>query len=120
MEYQAQLDWKHSVVQQLLHDVGGFDDPPLLETVPCDDPWHYRNHMRFSVNRNGEPGLTVRGTHRVLPLTCCPIADERINRALQVLRERPNERPQVLIRCGSASGQLLIQPQPKQEVMEKL
>ena len=53
--------------------------PPLLETVPCDDPWHYRNHMRFSVNRGGQPGLTARGTHRVLPLTSCPIAHEQIN-----------------------------------------
>ncbi|MDQ6644886.1 MAG: class I SAM-dependent RNA methyltransferase [Chloroflexota bacterium] len=120
MQYEAQLAWKRSVVERLLREIGGFDCPPLLEAVACDDPWHYRNHMRFSVNRNGEPGLTARGTHRVLPLTCCPIADERINRALQVLNLLPNERPQVLIRCGSASGQMLIQPQPKQEVMEKL
>ncbi|HAE82985.1 MAG TPA: 23S rRNA (uracil(1939)-C(5))-methyltransferase RlmD [Ktedonobacter sp.] len=120
MQYEAQLAWKRSVVERLLREIGGFDCPPLLETVACDDPWHYRNHMRFSVNRNGEPGLTARGTHRVLPLTCCPIADERINRALQVLNLLPNERPQLLIRCGSASGQMLIQPQPKQEVMEKL
>ncbi len=120
MEYQAQLDWKRSVVQQLLHDVGGFDQPPLLETVPCDDPWHYRNHMRFSVNRNGQPGLTARGTHRVLPLTCCPIAHEQINKALKVLSTVPNAQPQVLIRCGAATGQLLIQPQPKPEVAQQL
>ncbi|HYT34039.1 MAG TPA: class I SAM-dependent RNA methyltransferase, partial [Ktedonobacteraceae bacterium] len=120
MEYAAQLAWKRSVVEQLLRETGGFEQPPLLETVACDDPWHYRNHMRFSVNRGGEVGLTARGTHRVLPLASCPIAGEQINLALQVLSQQANERPQVLIRCGSATGQMLIQPHPRAEVLEKL
>jgi len=149
MQYEAQLAWKCAVVGQLLHDTGGFENPPLLETVACDDPWHYRNHMRFSVNRSGQPGLTARGTQRVLPLACCPIADQQINLALSVLSQLPNQRPQLLIRCGgasvlkrarlseglsppqtslsaptgtqsAASGQMLIQPQPKPEVIAQL
>ncbi len=120
MQYEAQLAWKRSVVEQLLRASGSFDDPPLLETVPCDNPWHYRNHMRFSVNRGGQPGLTARGTHRVLPLTSCPIAHEQINTALGVLSQIPNERPQVLIRCGTATGQMLIQPHPRPEIIEQL
>ena len=120
MQYDAQLAWKRSIVEQLLRDTGGFANPPLLETVPCDNPWHYRNHMRFSVNRGGQPGLTARGTHRVLPLTSCPIAHEDINVALGVLSQVPNERPQVLVRCGTATGQMLIQPQPRPEVIEQL
>ncbi len=120
MRYEAQLEWKRSVVQELLHDAGDFDDPPVLATVPCDVPWHYRNHMRFSVNRNGQPGLTARGTHRVLPLESCPIAHEQINHALDVLSKVPNERPQVLIRCGASTGQMLIQPHPEPNVAQQL
>ncbi len=120
MRYEAQLEWKLSTVRQLLQEIGGFADPPLLETVPCDDPWQYRNHMRFSVNRDGQPGLTARGTHRVLPLTSCPIAHAHINRALKVLSQVANARPQVLIRCGAASGQVLIQPYPTPEVAQQL
>ncbi len=120
MRYDAQLAWKHAVVQRLLRDTGNFSDPPLLKTVPCDVPWHYRNHMRFSVNREGQAGLTARGTHRVLPLTNCPIAHEQINRALGVLSQHRNERPQALIRCGTATGQMLIQPYPQPEVREHL
>lgn len=120
MRYEAQLEWKRSVVEGLLHEIGGFADPPLRETVPCDIPWHYRNHMRFSVNRNGQPGLTARGTHRVLPLESCPIAHEQINRALGVLSNVPNQRPQVLIRCGAATGQMLLQPHPDQNIVQQL
>ncbi len=118
--YEAQLEWKRSVVQQLLHDIGGFEKPPLLSAVPCDIPWHYRNHMRFSVNRSGQPGLTARGTHRVLPLAECPIAHEQINRALSILNQHINAQPQVLIRCGAASEQMLIQPHPTPEIAQQL
>jgi len=120
MRYEAQLKWKRSIVQELLHDVGGFAHPTVLETVPCDIPWHYRNHMRFSVNRDGQPGLTARGTHRVLPLENCPIAHSQINLALKVLSTLPNQRPQVLIRCGVATGQMLIQPHPDSNIAEQL
>jgi len=120
MRYAAQLEWKRSIVQELLHDTGGFDNPPVLETAACDVPWHYRNHMRFSVNRNGQPGLTARGTHRVLPLASCPIAHEQINLALDVLSAVPNQRPQVLIRCGAATGQVLIQPHPDPNIAQQL
>ncbi len=120
MQYAAQLEWKRGMVEHLLRAIGQFDDPRLRETIPCDDPWHYRNHMRFSVNREGQPGLTARGTHRVLPLTTCPIAHEQINRALAVMSDLPNERPQLLIRCGAATGQMLIQPAPGEEALAQL
>lgn len=120
MQYAAQLEWKRAIVDQLLREIGQFADPPVRETVACDDPWHYRNHMRFSVNRDGQPGLTARGTHRVLPLAACPIAHEQINRALSVLSRLPNARPQALIRCGSATGQMLIQPAPGEEALAQL
>src|SRR5947209_1223261 len=120
MRYEAQLEWKCDVVRQLLHEIGNFEDPPVLPTVPCDVPWHYRNHMRFSVNRSGQLGLTARGTHRVLPLASCPIAHEQINRALQVLSQQVNAQPQALIRCGTAKGQMLIQPPQKPEVVQQL
>jgi 23S rRNA (uracil1939-C5)-methyltransferase len=120
MQYEAQLEWKRNVVRQLLHEIGDFEDPPVLATVPCDMPWHYRNHMRFSVNRSGQLGLTARGTHRVLPLASCPIAHEQINRALKVLIQQANAQPQALIRCGTATGQMLIQPPQKPEVVQQL
>jgi 23S rRNA (uracil1939-C5)-methyltransferase len=120
MDYAAQLVWKRAVVGQALQEIGHFEHPPLLETVPCDIPWHYRNHMRFSVNRDGQPGLTARGTHRVLPLTACPIAHTQINRVLHILNQHPNPRPQALVRCSTASNQVMLQPAPAAEIAQQL
>ena len=120
LQYQEQIRWKNTVVKQLLQDIGHFVDPPLRPTVACDNPWHYRNHMRFSVNRDGQPGLTERGSHRVLPLTDCPIAHSHINRVLKVLHQHTNPRPQALVRCATASNEVLLQPAPTDEIRQQL
>ena len=120
LQYDAQLEWKRAIVEGLLREIGHFERPPLLTPVPCDDPWQYRNQMRFSVNREGQPGLTARGTHRVLPLTACPIAHPLINAALPIFAQQVNPRPQVLVRCATATRQMLIQPQQSAEVVEQL
>jgi 23S rRNA (uracil1939-C5)-methyltransferase len=119
-QYSAQLAWKREVVRGLLQELGHFEQPPLSDAIACDEPWHYRNHMRFSVNREGQPGLTARGTRRVLPLDACPIAHEYINTSLAIFSQQVNARPQVLIRCGTATRQMLVQPQPSPEVVAQL
>jgi 23S rRNA (uracil1939-C5)-methyltransferase len=109
MTYPAQLRWKTERVQAELSAVG-LDPCTVLPASGCEPPWGYRNHMRFSVNREGQPGLTARNSHRVLPLTTCPIAHPRINEALAILSTQPLPRPQALIRYAEASGQMLLQP----------
>ncbi len=120
IDYARQLEIKREMVVDLLRSEGGFADPPVLPTLACEVPWRYRNHMRFSVNREGQVGLTARGSHRLVPLDNCPIAHESINRALGALAEIPQPRPQVLMRCGANTGQLLLQPAPSAEVRAKL
>ncbi len=118
--YERQLEIKREMVMGLLRSEGGFAEPRVLPTLPCAIPWNYRNHMRFSVNREGQVGLTARGSHRVIPLEECPIAHPTINRALKVLADTPQPRPQALVRCGAHTGQLLLQPAPVPEVRASL
>jgi 23S rRNA (uracil1939-C5)-methyltransferase len=120
LAYTEQLVWKREIVRGLLQETGKFEQPVLLDTVGCDEPWHYRNQMRFSVNREGQAGLTARGTRRVLPLVHCPIAHEYINTSLAIFSQQVNPRPQVLVRCGAATGQILMQPQQSPAVLEQL
>ncbi len=119
LAYLAQLAWKTERMRELLSAVG-FDPALVLPAIGCEMPWRYRNHMRFSVNREGQAGLTARGSHRVLPLRECPIADEHINDALAILSEERLPQPQVLIRYGVATRQMLIQPAPAEETRARL
>jgi 23S rRNA (uracil1939-C5)-methyltransferase len=53
-------------------------------------------------------------------LTECPIAHEQINRVLQVLSQHVNPQPQAVIRCATASDQILIQPVPEEPIAQQL
>ncbi|HEU5440504.1 MAG TPA: class I SAM-dependent RNA methyltransferase [Ktedonobacterales bacterium] len=119
MDYAAQLTWKTDRVRTALADAG-ISDVRVLPAIGCEPPWEYRNHMRFSVNRDGCAGLTARGSHRVLPLAHCPIASPRINIALAALIGHTLPQPQALIRIGEASGELLLQPAPTPELRDVL
>jgi 23S rRNA (uracil1939-C5)-methyltransferase len=120
IDYARQLEIKREMVVDLLRNEGGFAEPTVLPTLGCAVPWRYRNQMRFSVNREGQMGLTVRASHRLIPLNDCPIAHPSINQALQVLSQTPQPRPQVLARCGANTGQLLLQPTPAPEARAQL
>ncbi len=119
LSYAAQLRWKTDRVRTALNAVG-FTAPPVQPALGCDPPWNYRNHMRFSVNREGQAGLTARGTHRVLPLRVCPIAHPRINEALTAMAEYPLPRPQMLVRYAESTGHLLLQPSPEPALRAQL
>lgn len=119
MAYPAQLVWKTARVRDLLRGAG-FDDPPMRDAIGCEPPWNYRNHMRFGVDREGRIGLTARGTHRLIPLANCPIAQSRINDALAALAQEPQRPPQALVRYGVATGQMLIQPAPSPATRARL
>jgi 23S rRNA (uracil1939-C5)-methyltransferase len=120
IDYARQLEIKREMVLDLLRSEGGFAEPPVLPTLACAVPWRYRNQMRFSVNREGQVGLTMRNSHRLIPLDECPIAHDSINQALKVLAEKPQPRPQLLVRCGANTGQLLLQPAPSPQVRAQL
>jgi 23S rRNA (uracil1939-C5)-methyltransferase len=119
MDYAAQLTWKTQRMRSLLAEAG-LANAPVQDAIGCDPPWNYRNHMRFSVNREGRVGLTARGTSRVLPLTHCDIATESINDALAILARHELPRPQALVRYGVGAGQMLLQPAPSGELREEL
>ena len=49
MNYAAQLRWKREVVADQLRRIGGFENPPVRETIPSPSPLNYRNHIQFAL-----------------------------------------------------------------------
>jgi 23S rRNA (uracil1939-C5)-methyltransferase len=108
--YERQLSLKQHIVREQLRRLGGFADPPVSPTVGADNPWAYRNHVRFTAKRRGEIGFVQRGTHRFLRIDRCLIADDRINNALPKLQGKGGGLHQVAFRLGVNSGDMLVHP----------
>ena len=110
IDYAHQLELKWNIVRDQLRRIGHFDDPPVSATLGADNPWGYRNHIRFTAKPRGEIGFVRRGTHRFLRIDDCKIADPWINDLLPRLQGKVSGLHQVAIRRGVQTGEVMIQP----------
>ena len=110
IDYAEQLRLKTEVVRDQLRRIGRFEDAPVLDMLGMDEPWGYRNHMRFTVRREGDVGFMERGTHRFLRIDHCDIAHPRLNQMLASAQDRTFGTRQIAMRLGEATGDFLVQP----------
>ncbi len=108
--YSRQLEIKHDILKRHLQETGGISDPYVTDTIPSPSTTAYRNHARFSVNREGMLGFTRAGTRRHLQIDRCLLMHDRINSVLSDLQDKGKGLRQVSVRCGVATADLLVQP----------
>lgn len=113
--YPKQLEMKERIVREQIRRIGGFEDAPVSSALGSEDPWGYRNHARFSVNRQGELGFVERHSRRFLRIDECLIVHPWINDTFARLQPDPagETRPrlhQIAIRYGANTGEALIHP----------
>lgn len=109
MDYAHQLEMKRQTVLGCFRQAG-LEDLPVKPTLGMDDPWHYRNHARFTVGRRGDIGFVNRETRRMVPVDQCLIMHSWINGALGLLLGHGNGLTQVSVRYGVNTGEWLVQP----------
>lgn len=73
IDYAAQLRFKADIVREQLRRIGRIDHAPVRETIPSPDVWAYRNHARFGVTPEGQPGFQAARSNRVVPIDECHI-----------------------------------------------
>lgn len=111
LEYPAQLAAKEGVVREQLARIGGLPDVTVNPVVGADDPWGYRNHMRFSAGRKfGDAGFIHRSGRGLLKVTKCPIADPWVNAVLPRLQGHARGLHQIQLRRNAATGSTLVTP----------
>ena len=69
--YQAQLEFKAAVVGDQLARLGRLPDVPVKRPIPSASPWHYRNHVQFSVGDDGRLGFVATNGRRVETMEVC-------------------------------------------------
>jgi 23S rRNA (uracil1939-C5)-methyltransferase len=107
--YPHQLHLKRRMVVAQLQRFGDFVDPPVRDTLGAADPWHYRNHARFTV-RDGVLGFIRRFRREFLRVDQCPIMDTRINDVMATMQGKLAKASQLNVRVGAELDALMIQP----------
>ena len=110
IDYAHQLELKRDIVVEQLRRIGRLSDVEVRPTVASPQPWHYRNHARFSVDRAGFLGFTMRGRRHIVRTMNCYIIAPWIRDTMQQLQGRVPGLRQVAMRLGHHTGDTLIQP----------
>lgn len=92
----SELAQKSAMLQDALERVGGVSRAatPLRTS---DASVGYRSRVRFHVGRHGKLGFFARGTHHLVEVPGCLVADPRINQALVSIRRLARRFPEALV-----------------------
>ena len=91
LSYARQLAIKSEQVAEVLRRLGGIPDPPVEPTVPSPAQFHYRNRITVH-SKSGRVGFFGPRSRRIVEVSQCPIATERVNTLLAALRaSRPKD-----------------------------
>ena len=77
--YDEQLQLKAAVLRDQLERIGKLEDPPVNPTVPCPEPWNYRNHIQFHITPEGELGFHAPRGEGTIPIDECYLPEAAIN-----------------------------------------
>lgn len=110
ISYPEQLRLKTEILQEQLRRIGHFAELPLLAAVPSPTEWGYRNHVRFSIDAQGNPCYLRRASHDPVPVDACAVICPELNAVLPLLQGRLRGLRSVELRYGVNTGEMLITP----------
>ena len=110
IDYSHQLRMKQAAVERELIAYPTLRTVSVLETIPSEEIFNYRNHARFTVRNGASIVFTNRLTRRFVRIDECMLMNPEINQALRQLQDRCGETRQLSIRYGVSTGDMLIQP----------
>lgn len=106
---------KGLVTLDQLQRIGKIDEPPVLEPIPDEVGWEYRNHALFRVTPDGRLGFLSAGSHQVYPVDDCLIIHPLLGRLFESLDMTYPELEWMEMRAGTATGELMLLIQAKEE-----
>ena len=107
IRYEPQVELKRQVVIDQLARIGGLAGANVQEPIGAAEPWHYRNHLQFSLTEDGRLAFQRAGSHQLIPVESCLIADLLLDDLWGALDMDWPQLRQLALRCGSATGDLM-------------
>ena len=96
MVYNEQLKFKQKLVQKTIKKICNLD-VHILETIPSNVIYNYRNKMSFAVN-DKLCGLYKAESKNIVNITSCPLAQDDINIILNIFKGYINNNPNTNIK----------------------
>jgi 23S rRNA (uracil1939-C5)-methyltransferase len=106
--YPAQLELKAAVVGNQLARLGRLPDVPVRRPIPSAPPWHYRNHVQFSIGNDGRLGFVATDGRRVEAIEVCYLLHPLLEELLAVLALELPELARLSLRAGVNTGDLMM------------
>lgn len=106
--YPTQVRIKGRVVADQLQRIAKFDDPPLLEPIPDETGWEYRNRALFRTTELGYPGFLSAGSEEVYPVDDCLIVHPLLSQLYRSLHMKHPNVEKMELRVGTATGDLMV------------
>ncbi|MBN1486405.1 MAG: class I SAM-dependent RNA methyltransferase [Anaerolineae bacterium] len=108
IEYSVEARMKALVVLDQFRRIGKFEEPPVLETIPDDYGWGYRNHVRFHIDAEGRPGFMSAQTNQVYAIDECMIIEPSVSQLFEALDMALPELAWMELRAGTETGDLMV------------
>jgi 23S rRNA (uracil1939-C5)-methyltransferase len=109
LSYEKQLSAKTEILIDQLKRIGKIENPPVKPMVASPNPWNYRNHVQFSLDRDGKLGFQKPNSNRVIPITECHMPEASINGFWSQLEFEPEtEIERVSLRAGVDDDLLMV------------
>ena len=106
--YPVQARIKGLVVLDQFRRIGKFEEPPVLEPIPDETGWEYRNHALFHATPEGKLGFLQGASHTVYPVDECLIVHPLIGELYAALDMTYPELEVLELRAGTATGDLML------------
>jgi 23S rRNA (uracil1939-C5)-methyltransferase len=111
IEESAQRSLKLDIVLDALRRIGGLDEVPEQPTVALA-PWAFRTTLRLAVE-HGRAGFRAARSHASVAIDDCLVAHPLL--VPLITEGRYPRADEVLLRCGSRSGERLAAPTPSRK-----
>lgn len=93
LERAAELRYKASIVSEALERTGGVRLAAVPEVVTAGGELGYRSRVRVHVDARGRVGFFARGTHTLVEVPGCPVAEPEVERGMKIVRSLAEETP---------------------------
>ncbi len=110
VDYPEQIRQKEKILRDSLRKVEKLQPFTWGEFIPAPEEFHYRNRVQLHV-RGGKFGFFSKGTHDLVPITRCWIAEDKINYRIAKLTAAELTSPRLEIAVRTDGEMVLMSDQ---------